>query len=113
MSEEFDPYYKWLAIPPKDQPPNHYRLLAVEAFESDRDVIANAADQRMAHVKAFQSGEHSALSQQLLNEIAAARACLLNEDTKSDYDAALQRELGAGTGRCCERPGSFVMVVRV
>ncbi len=25
---DFDPYYQWLAIPPKDQPPNHYRLLA-------------------------------------------------------------------------------------
>ena len=30
----FDPYHKWLGIPPKQQPPDHYRLLGVErAFE--------------------------------------------------------------------------------
>lgn len=27
MGVPFDPYHKWLGIPPKDQPPNHYRLL--------------------------------------------------------------------------------------
>ena len=37
----------WLAIPPAQQPPNHYRLLALPEFESDEDVISNAADQRM------------------------------------------------------------------
>ena len=36
---DFDPYYQWLAIPLKDQPPNHYRLLGVETFESNADVI--------------------------------------------------------------------------
>jgi hypothetical protein len=30
---EFDPYCQWLGIPAKDQPPNHYRLLAIELFE--------------------------------------------------------------------------------
>jgi hypothetical protein len=27
---EFDPYRKWLGIPPKDQPPHYYRLLGIE-----------------------------------------------------------------------------------
>ncbi len=31
---------------PKDQPPNHYRLLGLEAFESDPEVIESAADQQ-------------------------------------------------------------------
>ena len=53
MSEAFDPYYKWLGIPPADQPPHHYRLLAIELFEADSDVIAGAADQRMAHIRSF------------------------------------------------------------
>ena len=91
MPETFDPYYKWLGIPPADQPPNHYRLLGIPLFESDRDVIANAADQRMGHIRAFQTGEHSALSQEILNEISAARVCLLNAEKKTQYDAALQR----------------------
>ena len=34
MSESFDPYHKWLGISPKDQPPNHYRLLAIDEFEA-------------------------------------------------------------------------------
>lgn len=93
MSGGFDPYHKWLGIPPKDQPPHHYRLLGVEAFESDFDVIENAADQRMRHVRSFQSGKHGAESQRLLNEIAAAKVLLLNPDQKTAYDAKLRASL--------------------
>ena len=89
---DFDPYYQWLAIPPKDQPPSHYRLLAVEPFESNVDVISNAADQRMAHVRSFQAGKYSAFSQKLLNEIAAAKICLLNPVKKDAYDRHLRRQ---------------------
>ena len=60
MAEAFDPYYKWLAIAPEDQPPNLYQLLAVRTFEDDPDVIESAADQRMAHLRTFQSGKHFA-----------------------------------------------------
>ncbi len=35
----FAPYHKWLGIPPADQPANHYRLLGLNLFESDPDVI--------------------------------------------------------------------------
>ena len=73
MGQAFDAYHKWLGIPPEDQPPDHYRLLAVKAFESDPDVIQAAADQRMAHLRNYQTGPHSALSQRLLNEVASAR----------------------------------------
>jgi hypothetical protein len=93
MSESFDPYKKWLGISPKDQPPNFYRLLGLELFEADLDVITTAADSRMALVKKFQSGQYSALSQQLLNEIAAARLGLLNAEKKSQYDLALRETL--------------------
>ena len=37
MTPEFDPDHKWLGIPPKDQPPNHYRLLGLDLFESDQE----------------------------------------------------------------------------
>jgi hypothetical protein len=30
----FDPYHHWLGIPPKHQPPDYYRLLALERFEA-------------------------------------------------------------------------------
>ena len=93
MSSPFDPYHEWLGIPPKDQPPNHYRLLGVELFEEQPNVIEHAADQRMALLKNFQAGKHSAMSQKLLNEVAAARVCLLKPEKKAAYDAKLRAEL--------------------
>ena len=92
--EPFDPYRKWLGIPPRDQPPHHYRLLGIEMFESDPDVISNAADGRMGQIRTFQTGRHSEWSQRLLNEIAAARVCLLNEAKKAAYDETLRQQLG-------------------
>lgn len=90
MDPTFDPYHKWLAIPKEKQPPDHYQLLGIPLFEPDPDVICNAADQRMAHVRSFQTGEHQKLSQTILNEISAARICLLNPQKKADYDATLR-----------------------
>jgi hypothetical protein len=87
--ETFDPYYKWLGISPEEQPPNHYRLLGTRVFEPDRDVIYNAADRRMGHVKAHAVGAHLHASQKLLNELAVARVCLLSPDRKAEYDARL------------------------
>jgi len=85
----FDPYHSWLSIPPSEQPPNHYRLLGFSQIESDQDVIANAADRQMAYLRQFQTGPHAALSQQLLNEVAAVRICLLNPVKKAEYDRRL------------------------
>jgi len=96
MSETFDPYYKWLGIPPKEQPPNHYRLLAINLFESDPDVIEAAADRQMSHLRSYQTGKHSAESQKLLNECAAARVTLLNPQKKAEYDRQLREKMAIG-----------------
>ena len=56
MASGFDPYYKWLGIPPEDEPPNHYRLLGLRQFESDPEVIEAASDQRMAHLRTYPTG---------------------------------------------------------
>jgi hypothetical protein len=95
MPEPFDPYLHWLGIRDPQRPPNHYRLLGVELFESDPEVISNAADRQMAHVRTFQSGRHLAESQKLLNELAAAKVCLLNPEKKAAYDAQLLAERAA------------------
>jgi hypothetical protein len=97
MSETFNGYHVWLGIPPNEQPPNHYRLLGIAAFEADLDVIDHAADRQMAHVRTFQSGRHGALSQQILNELSAARLCLLNAEKKAQYDEQLKGRLNVGT----------------
>jgi hypothetical protein len=94
--QAFDPYHTWLGIPPEEQPPNHYRLLGVGVFESRPDVIASAADRQMGHLRTFQSGKHSVLSQQLLNEVATAKVCLLHPAKKAAYDNQL-RQSQAGT----------------
>ena len=93
MANEFDPYHKWLGIPPKHQPPDHYRLLGIERFEADADVIALAADQRMQYLRTFQNGERAKISQQLLNEVAAARVCLLDAGAKAAYDRQMARQV--------------------
>src|SRR5690606_20386974 len=95
---QFDPYYKWLAIPPDQrpsdrQPPDHYRLLGIRTFEGDREVIAIAADRHMAHVKTFAVGKYSRESQKLLDELAKAKLSLLNPVKKAAYDDALQNEI--------------------
>ena len=94
MSDEFDPYYKWLGIRPEERPISHYRLLGLAAFEEDTDLISNASDQRMSFLKTFQTGPHSRLSQDLLNELAKARLCLLQSEKKAHYDASLRAEMG-------------------
>ncbi|MCH2117398.1 MAG: hypothetical protein MK161_06830 [Pirellulales bacterium] len=92
-TSEFDPYHKWLGIPPTERPVNHYRLLGLALFEDDIDVIAHAADRQMAHLKSFSAGPHASTSQQLLNVLATARLCLLNAEAKTAYDQQLRRTL--------------------
>lgn len=60
-------------------------------FEDKSEVIEHAADQRMGHLRNFQTGKHSNLSQKLLNEVAAARVCLLDPGKKAAYDRQLRQ----------------------
>lgn len=90
MSESFDPYHKWLGIPPSQQPPTHYRLLGLEQFEADPDVIDAAANQRMAYLQDLAVGDRVKESQKLLNEVSLARRVLLSPDKKQAYDADLK-----------------------
>ena len=89
----FDPYHKWLGIPPRDQPPHHYRLLGVELFEADPEVIEAAADRHVAFLQSVTSSGQIADAQRLLNEISAARRSLLNPQTRATYDAELKAKL--------------------
>ena len=83
MSDAFDPYYIWLGIPPEDQPPHHYRLLGIEIFEANRDVIEAAANRQMAYLQELSSGDdHIEAAQKLLGQISRARVVLLNQEKK-------------------------------
>jgi formylglycine-generating enzyme required for sulfatase activity len=95
MAKAFDPYHVWLGIPPEEQPPNHYRLLGINLFEGDPEVIDNAADRQMVHLRSFQLSKYADLSQTLLNEVAAAKVCLLRPEKKAAYDQQLRQQLAA------------------
>ncbi len=90
LEEAFDPYHRWLGIPPSEQPPNLYRLLGIAPLEHDLDVIESAADRQMAHVRGFQSGQRADLSQKLMNELSSAKLRLLQPDKKAEYDKQLR-----------------------
>lgn len=86
----FDAYHTWLGIPPSAQPPTLYKLLGVEPYESDPDVIDSAADRQMAYLRTLQTGANGPHATRLLNEVSAARACLLHDAQRANYDAVLR-----------------------
>ncbi len=91
--ESFDPYLNWLGIPAHEQPPTFYRLLGVVLFESNPEVIEQAADLQSLRVGGYQASPQGELCQQLLSEIAMARFCLLDPQQKAAYDAQLHESL--------------------
>lgn len=105
MSEDFDPYYRWLGIRDKERPPNHYRLLGLELFEDNPEVISEAADRQMGHVRTHQTGQYAETSQELLNVLAKAKVCLLNPNRKRAYDNELRKRVSALTPASWTPPG--------
>ena len=89
---DFDPYHKWLGIPETARPVSKYRLLGIDAFEDNRDVISAAAEQRTIYLRTMQAGEHSILVAELLNEVSQARVTLLNAEQKAEYDEGLRKQ---------------------
>ncbi|MBI3467607.1 MAG: SUMF1/EgtB/PvdO family nonheme iron enzyme [Planctomycetes bacterium] len=81
-----NPYNDWLGISRTDQRPDHYTLLGLSLFESDRNRIEQASLERARVVRQYHIGAFAEQAQQLLNEIAAARVCLLDHSSKEEYD---------------------------
>jgi hypothetical protein len=98
MADAFDPYYVWLGIPPEEQPADHYRLLGLRRYEASAAVIDNAADRAMGHLRSVATGKHGPDAQRLLNELAAARVCLLSDSARAKYDAELRAKLAPPAG---------------
>ena len=95
MADNFDPYQQWLGIDPDQHPIDHYRLLGLPKFESDATKIDQAADERMALVRSFQTGRRGQFTHRILNELSSAKLCLTNTATKTKYDAELRGQLAA------------------
>jgi hypothetical protein len=91
MAEAFDPYHKWLGIRPEEQPPHHYRLLAIPLFEADPEVIENAVKQRVLMLRGMSAGPWAPQALQLLAEVTAAEEVLREPGLKAAYDQWLWR----------------------
>ncbi|QDU08123.1 SUMF1/EgtB/PvdO family nonheme iron enzyme [Gimesia aquarii] len=94
---KFDPYQRWLGIPPQDQPPHFYRLLGLELFEDDPEVIKAAAENAIAFIQQNAFGEELQQSQKLLENIEKVSAYLLSPPHKAKYDKKLKAKLGIST----------------
>ncbi|MCH8922421.1 MAG: hypothetical protein IIA67_04655 [Planctomycetes bacterium] len=92
MARVFDPYARWLGIAPEEQPPNHYRLLAIDRDEQDAQVIREAADGRMDQLNAFESDDRPELIDRLLGEITRAHDTLSDPHARAKYDRGLHAE---------------------
>ncbi|MCA9141808.1 MAG: hypothetical protein H6821_15925 [Planctomycetaceae bacterium] len=90
MTGRFDPYHKWLGIPPREQPANYYRLLGLDLFEDDGDAIECAADRLMKYVRDTATAEQREDAKRVFTELAAAKRCLLVVEQKQAYDAGLR-----------------------
>lgn len=91
----FDPYYKWLGIPPDQQPPNHYQMLRIEPFESDTEVIEHTYNKELEFLEARKEGKHASEAERLCEDLEEAHRCLTNEPEKAAYDAQLQAQMDA------------------
>ena len=90
MTDAFDPYQQWLGVSSCDGLPDHYSLLGLRPGESDPEVIANAVQWREVLVRTFESGLLADQARGVLEQIAAARACLLDPAAKAAYDETLR-----------------------
>jgi len=89
LAPMFDPYRDWLDIPAAEQPPTYYRLLGIAAAEANPEAIKEAALRQTTRVRMYQTGPQAELCTRVLNEIAKARAVLLNPKMRQKYDARL------------------------
>ena len=91
-----DPYYEWLGIPAEEQPPNHYRLLGINVFESNPKVIESAVNQRMAYLQQL-SGDQASVddAQRIMGKKSGEIAGILGHKGRSELihrdDMALNR----------------------
>lgn len=106
-SDAFDPYLKWLGIRTLQKPPNHYRLLGLENFESDTAVISQVADRQLSHVRSFQTGRHETECANLLRELIVARNCLLSPHARVTYERTLRIDLSHRAGLMSDVAGNF------
>ena len=118
MSDDFNPYRKWLGIPKNRMPANHYDLLGVSLDEEDPEVIQSAAEQRRSFVEQQRGLGHDKAVKEILYQLDEAEMTLLDFKLRRDYDKRLRlfkkrkkrRQVDGlpGRSRVRSRPGKTV-----
>jgi hypothetical protein len=90
MDDAFNPYYAFLGLDEEVTSPNHYQLLRLKPGEADPAKIAAAADKAATRVRGHRPGENVVPWSMLLDEIQAARTCLLDPAQRAAYEAGLE-----------------------
>ena len=93
-SGNFDPYHKWLGLPPGKWMPNHFELLGLSIDEEDPSVIELAIKRQRDFMKGMRGGKFPELVNQILIQIQDAEITLLEPDSRRLY----VREMKGGKG---------------
>ena len=86
----FDPYRRWLGVPPDRRPPTYYDLLGVGRGEDDAETLRAAAARRKAAVRPELAGEHADAAHRILYELEEAALALTDPTTRAKYDDRLK-----------------------
>jgi hypothetical protein len=87
VNQVFNPYHEFLGLDPQLTDPTYYQLLGLEPAESDPAQVTAAAERALARVRGCRPGRQAAAWARLLDELAAAKACLRDPVQKAAYDA--------------------------
>lgn len=90
-----DLYWDWLKVPREKRPVNFFDLLGLSAGVEDVAAIEQAAKRQVERVKQHLDGPQAAEGAKLLQEIAAARATLIDPAKRGKYLASLLSPGGA------------------
>jgi hypothetical protein len=78
----------WLGLPAETWPPDHYRLLGLEAGENDAELIEQLVHERLDLVRRYQL-THPEQATEAMNRLAQAFVCLTEPSAKKTYDVEL------------------------
>lgn len=85
----FNPYSEWLGLDPNIRQPNYYQICGLSADVTDRDEIHAAVEHAVVKVRGFRPGPRAREWAQLLDDLAAAKATLLDPEKRAKYDQSL------------------------
>jgi hypothetical protein len=76
---------RWLGLPARDWPPDHYALLGLKPGEQDPVRLEAQVQDRLRIVRSYQLS-HPELATEAMNRLAEAFACLSDDAAKRAYD---------------------------